>query len=721
MNTTMNRTLENRIEDAICKGLCVVHAYYECGDDFISHISYDANTKKSSKGVMKSTDSDGKCTDSKVSDAYQYVVVDSDGITSDNINTSATTSATTADIVFPRTSSNSSVNSHNSASSVESMDDKKDVVTSSVTSAHSKDANVVASKTVNKIKTKTETFVKIDKGVGQRSVQGMNVDIKHNFIHDFSNFEPSRARILRGSGYIRTISGEQYVITCNHIMVKYALSYKGYCYDLKGNMSEFEMCVHRRIPELDIVIMRIITKLDNPLPELDRCRFTSPVYSGKLENKIVSYEYIPSSVRVQKGSKHAKVVTPEMIAVTSQDVNDDIIITFDTLKSKYLKNIPSFNIPVRNMKSIKTLAKTSKIDYDKAIKTFDYNRMTLSKTIGAMFAGTSGGIVCSAGVNIGMICMFIDIDSGFYLKALPLNIIDALVENILYKIITNINGIQIDTYGCEIEYMKEQIYGHYVVRQSSSYGNGKKLFSFNDGDIILEVDGKRFNKEMMIWSNFLDMFVPLNTYTFIRSNIELEITYDDREIDRYGDSDETDEEDTQHINPTHRYISFKIAKQYQDDTKIRLYNLASIAYDDMYKFRINDGKYLSWNGHIFTELSEEMIEFYRRLGLNIVVSGVATNMDRYANDKRDKIVVLLNYKKTVKDVLNEDYFKSLPVRGSEGVYFYVLTFVGQKKISCLVDLATALDSAKDQRQVTMKLVNDCNITKSYKISLETKK
>ena len=85
-------------------------------------------------------------------------------------------------------------------------------------------------------------------------------DISERFFHDWYNYDPDRSRILRGTGYIRTIKDKQYVITCNHIMVKYA-SYIGYCYDELSEIVNFNMIIHFRIPELDLVIMEILTKL----------------------------------------------------------------------------------------------------------------------------------------------------------------------------------------------------------------------------------------------------------------------------------------------------------------------------------------------------------------------------------------------------------------------------------------------------------------------------
>src|SRR5438552_314333 len=60
--------------------------------------------------------------------------------------------------------------------------------------------------------------------------------------------------------YMKIIKGQNYVITCNHIMVKHA-TYTGYCccyIDSQIKTIKFDMVVHHRIPEIDVVIMKIL-------------------------------------------------------------------------------------------------------------------------------------------------------------------------------------------------------------------------------------------------------------------------------------------------------------------------------------------------------------------------------------------------------------------------------------------------------------------------------
>jgi hypothetical protein len=500
-----------------------------------------------------------------------------------------------------------------------------------------------------------------------------NNGLSHNFLHDFTNFSPDRYQILRGIGYIRSFNHKQYVVTCNHIMVKYS-SYVGYCTDITSKLVKFDMIIYRRIPELDIVIMEILNPLDNPLPDLPTADKLQEYYDASSDNMLVTGEYIP-----QKPCNEVEFKTINL--------NHAIHVVFDILTSKHIHQIPLLNLPVYEMDVVKKIAIDQKFDLRTDMKIMNTKRQSISKMIAGKLAGTSGSIVRSNNANIGMCCLFTDTENGVFLKALPIFLIDIVVNNVITLGCDEFMGIRIDTYGCDIEHLHEHMQAHYVIQQSCNYINGKKVFSFNKGDVILEVDGNRFNKNMMVHCDIINMNVPLNTYLMIKSNKHPELP-----------------------------VTIKISKQSHNDSKIRIHNLACISYNDMYYCRITSKTCCRWNDMVFIDLSEELVMFYKRLGINIT-NGL--NLDN-AHVSNEKIVILFNYMKKINDVnLTKEYYTSMPYLGQYGYYFFQVKIAGRKKISSVDDITNTLKMAikQNQKQITFKLCNNIGIEKLLKMNI----
>ena len=490
----------------------------------------------------------------------------------------------------------------------------------------------------------------------------LSINNKDIFYHDFNNFFPDKQRIYRGSGFIRTLNNKQYVITCNHIMVKYA-SYVGYCTNVNSTIICFNMIIYKRIPELDIVIMEISSKLDYPLPDIP---FEYPKKINKMTEKethnhniLISGEYNPNNI--------------EKPVFKKIELNTDIIQEFDILKSTYIHDIPIISIPVHEILSIKKILNEYKLDITQYLNITFLKKQNISQKIADVLSGTSGSIIRSNNNNIGMCCLYADSSSGIFLKALPLFLIDIIVKNTIFLNQNIVLGIQVDTYPCDIEYMKEHFYAQYVVQQSCNYINGKKMFTFNEGDIIIEVDGQLFDNNKLLYCNEMQTSVPLNTYLMIKSNILPGIP-----------------------------ITIKIAKQYKNDSKIRIHNLLSIPYNEMFHISVISKLYCRWNNIIFIELSEEFINFYKRIGIDLIWNDKKENIYSLDNEKH---IILFNYKKKLENIiLNTDYYVSMPYIGKLGYYFYQLKFVGQKKINHMNEL--------------IEIINYATINKKKKLSFK---
>lgn len=515
-------------------------------------------------------------------------------------------------------------------------------------------------------------------------------------IFDFNNFMPDKIRVVRGLGYIRTIMDHQYVITCNHIIIKYC-KYKGYCLD-DNHTIEFDMIIHKRIPEIDIVILKI-TSISFPikynlskshiLPELLYDSKILENYDNMIMvNTIITAEYIPDIINSNKNKE---------IEYKIMNVNNNMTLMFDILVSKNVHQFPMLNIPIENMDimlSSMKYYKDRKIDLS-----IIANRKRLFSEIMANFAGTSGSIVRSNDQNIAMICLCTNTNNGFSLKAIPLFMIEMIAKNIIMKNIHNFLGIQIDTYACDLEYQSEKIYAHCVNKQSCPYNNGKRNFIFAVNNIILEVDNKKFNKNQCLWCDLLDMYVPLNTYLMIKSNLEPLI-------------------------PT----SIKVVKQNNGDTKIRIHNLMSIAYNDMHEIRITSNNYHYWNGNIFMELSEELLNFYKRFGI-LLNNTKIKNVEKERKEEKSpdiknininthvkkRTIILFNYQKLLPQTMTQEAYLLMPCQDKQRRYFYVVNSIGQKKINNIEELKTILNTIGAQKKITFKLMNDIGVIKMLKI------
>ncbi|VBB17946.1 hypothetical protein YASMINEVIRUS_409 [Yasminevirus sp. GU-2018] len=507
-------------------------------------------------------------------------------------------------------------------------------------------------------------------------------NVSFDFIHDFMNFNPENMTTYRGVGYVRKHNDTFYIITCNHIVVKYA-KYKGYCYDVAGEMAEFDMMIHTRVPELDVAILTVISHHDPPLSELPTDTQIDRIYQKERFNTVITGEYRPMAMN----RSETKEVLQKRAEFLEVPISADVQMVFESLVSKHIHHVPLLNIPVDELPPIKKFVRDFKIDMQNDLKVMNPRRQFISKTVAEKVAGLSGSIVRSNGKMIGMICMYTDTTKMLSMKAVPMFLLDIIFDNVVTKGITQLMGIQVDTHPCTVDYQFERVSGHYINKKTCGYINGKKWINFVEGDIIMEVDDKKFNEHGMLWSDTMGMFVPLNTYTMIKTN-----------SDPYSP------------------ITIKVAKQMGDDIKARNYNIMCISYNNMYRTRVSD-RVCRWGDTVFIEVSEEMLMFYKRLGVDIV--DTVKGFDEYSINN-EKVVVVFNYKKPLPEAqLTKKMYIDMPYKGGVGFTFYSLHTVGQKKIANIDDLVSVIRTIKAQKQktVTLKLFNDAGVVETMKIAV----
>lgn len=227
--------------------------------------------------------------------------------------------------------------------------------------------------------------------------------------------------------------------------------------------------------------------------------------------------------------------------------------------------------------------------------------------------------------------------------ALPIMIINYFINN------DKIKGIIIHSCYCEIMDRTIEV-GHYIIEQSCKYKmNNKKKFTFKKKDIILSINNKSFNKDMTIYSDELKLNVPINTY-FMFSLFK------------------------------NKYISIKLLR----NNKIQYINIKGLPLNNMYKIKLYNNSYLEWNGFIFCELTEE------------ILNRTSQNNEKYylLSQNNEKYIVLIDWIEN--SILTSDNL-------------YIVSKMGNKNIKSLDDIKTSVCQSITLENNDKKLIIRNNI------------
>lgn len=242
-----------------------------------------------------------------------------------------------------------------------------------------------------------------------------------------------------------------------------------------------------------------------------------------------------------------------------------------------------------------------------------------------------------------------------------------------------IKGIKLDILPCEIIENNDRIKGCCIMNNTCKYKNGKKEFMFTTNDIVVSINNLKIERDNFIYFDLLDIFVPVNTYIMLYN-----IIYPYRGID----------------------FSF-----YRENSeKIKKIHLDGIEYENMYKYRIkSNNEYVLLKGYIFLELSEELINYFRRN--NIILTGKI--FDNFNIGKFDmmndnsRYVILLNYDSKFND--KSDKYNNLLrmplVNNRMKHYFMLVDKVGNKKIHNINDLKKIFNEIDNQKNTNVKNTN----------------
>jgi hypothetical protein len=535
----------------------------------------------------------------------------------------------------------------------------------------------------------------------------------HNSLLDFSNYEPDKFRINMGSGFLITIMGERFVITCSHIMIKSAVKYTA-IFDINLHAESFDMEVYFRIPEIDMVIMKF-ADIEDRLAIYKNISTKSKL--SHVPDLMESYNvsYIRDYQNNLDIEKQNQILTA--VHVISNDINTENQIKYDTidlptkldrvhstLVTSMIETIPNISIPISGL-DIFTDIETK---YQKKIEDIFNDEKDITSKIAInkvmkKLKGLSGSIITSQdtkninskNICLGMIVTFslstvnsteTKLKNEGSIKSIPMDVILTVVNNCIRKRNVNLMGVQIDYNGCIAEENEKEFYAAIVRNPSSRYINGKKDFWFNPEDLILGIDQmdiKLNGSELVLNTKKYGNKLPLNAYMFYKGNEEL-------------GSD----------------ISITLSKVYDKINKKINFNIKPIPYNNMHITRIYHQKEILWNGYLFLELSEELIRFYKFIGIDLLM-GDDINEESMNGEK---IVILFNYNKVLSSDLNSRYmnlveYTNMPckiIKNTKPVYFfYRLERVSNRMICNIEELGkTIKDIDKSgQKKITLVLKN----------------
>ena len=117
------------------------------------------------------------------------------------------------------------------------------------------------------------------------------------------------------------------------------------------------------------------------------------------------------------------------------------------------------------------------------------------------------------------------INNNYIVKSLPLFLIDIVFNNIMNNDDYSFSGILLNSFEVKVKDKGKEFISHLVIKDSSQFINGKKKFTINVDHLIHTIDNKKFNVNGLLYSDILNMYVPLNTYFMLKSDNEVSINY----------------------------------------------------------------------------------------------------------------------------------------------------------------------------------------------------
>jgi hypothetical protein len=586
---------------------------------------------------------------------------------------------------------------------------------------------------------------KLNKTALSKAVLNKTV-LTRDLILDFSNVEPDRYVITKGGGIIITVMGERFVLTCSHIMMRSGTWFRAY-FKIDDSVEIFDLNVHTRIPELDMIIMRFSQPEDryamyDPRATADavghksRLRLIRDIVSISNFQMIRDYRITVSNI--MRGDMRGDDTddVPEISnVIVSPSNNPDAgefqvkhieIGQYQTIYSNLVTNlidsVPIISIPLESMYGVIKLNEIEE-KYGKKIKdAVDYQNKrsidyVIMNQVHKLLAGLSGSIIYSklksrdrygTSIPIGQIVTFniglTNVDGEeprvvAEIRAVPLDVMLNVVDNCLRRRSDKIMGIQVSYTGCIAEEDGGDEFDAAIINENSSrYVNGRKDFWFNKSDLIIKIDQiplERDGSDLIIDAEQYGR-VPINGYFFYKAN----------------------------TNPGTE-IGVMIPKLYEDAHKKINFNIMPTPYSDMFRIRPFHQKEILWKGYIFLEVSEELLRFYSEIGIDLRMFENDEEMYR-TSANGERVVIIFNYDRCFDELgdskrfvpsttnimrryLSLNEYRAMPCTAVEDGhrYFYELEKVSNRSVNHIDELDRIIDQIDKvgQKKITLLLRN----------------
>lgn len=476
-----------------------------------------------------------------------------------------------------------------------------------------------------------------------------------------------------GNGFIININEVIYIITCFHIVGKNNVKNIAYFYDSNNKLHSQNIKIKNIIEEFDIAIM----EPENP-------KAIDPKIIYKKENLLSKIsEYSSTSAFINHiSSDDLQNFTIKKIRVDIRNIeNIDFV-------SQYF---PHYGVPTLNI-----------IFHEQ----FDENEIK----------GMSGSLLLDNEIPLGMIT-----DGNDSLNVLPISIIMYLIENTLSKKKANFEGILINIesvnfypdqqtkykpgLGLDKSYIKgKKYYGHVIDEHYDiSYSKKGKIipFKFKKDDVIIKVDNNYINSNGHIYSDDFGYPIKICLYLMLSFYKKTFVSID------YVRNSKISK-----INKINKVETVETVETV-DTVTIR-----GTSIDQHLSFHIKETPYfLYYNGLVFVELSEELLEYFgkKRISLegNIDLVNNETKLSKYV------ILVHVNYacvRNTYIKGIDELEKNNFPYINQK---LFILNKIGNEMVNGIKSLYRILKQKNEKQRTFNYNVMNNNIKNISTVTLES--
>lgn len=385
----------------------------------------------------------------------------------------------------------------------------------------------------------------------------------------------------------------------------------------------------------------------------------------------------------------------------------DRIVAIDTIKKKQynlkvMKNFYEIDIAIleifdennlkpitykKNYKSrfdeLHVLRKKNKCEYSKLIlNDFELGIMNINTTMFSSFtyfsniekslfeniySGLSGSLLFDENnIPISIFHGYSSYKSKSYntIKTIPLFVVMETFYNFMDYKITSLHSIIINYDTVKINF-EDTIKTCIIVKDTTNnYINGKKNLKFQKNNIIISIDDLEINKNGKIYVDEFNDDISVNSYFLFKSL------------------------DINHI--------FKIRYgKYTKKEKFTITNtyIKPIPINDMFKINISDSNTIFIHENlIFLELSDQILNFYDKLGLHLFNSKITNT---FKNFDEEKYVIVINMDKLIiKDNMIDFGSYTNILKKNKFIYFDIVKKINNTKIKNINDVIRKMNNKK---------------------------